>query len=71
LDSGVGVFVGLTDPVDENNYYFWRNNPGTYILETKPDLFYNCTAMMFEPKGRRDRCYRSETTGNTSYFLIN
>jgi len=26
---------------------------------------------MFEPKGCCDSCYRTETTGNTSYFLIN
>ncbi len=71
LDSGVGDFVELTDPADENNYYFCRNNLSTYILEARPDLYYNRTIMMVEPEGCCDRCYRTKTTGNTSYFLTN
>lgn len=71
LDSGVGIFVELADPSDENNYYFWRNSPSVYLLQTRPDLFFNRTTMMTEPKDCCSRCFRYETTGNTSYFLTN
>ena len=50
LDSGAGIFVELTDPSDENNYYFWHNDPSVYLLQTKSDLFFNRTTMMVERK---------------------
>jgi hypothetical protein len=71
LDSGAGIFVELTDPSDENNYYFWRNDPSVYLLQTRSDLFFNRTTMMLEPKDCCTRCFNHETTGNTSYSLTN
>ena len=33
------VLWSRTNPADENNFYFWKNGPAVYILETRPDLF--------------------------------
>ena len=36
--SGVEVFARFQDPPDSRDFYIWRNN-GTYIIETRPELF--------------------------------
>ena len=69
VDSGVAVYVDLQDPLEENNFYFWRNDPFTYELNTRPDLFVNRETMMPEPKECCFTCYLEEEVGNTSIFI--
>jgi len=37
--SGIQLLVELKDPADQNNFYYWKNGPAVYILETRPDLY--------------------------------
>lgn len=68
--SGVQLVVEIDDPAEDNNFYFWRNGPATYILETRPDLYFT------PPPGRAPApkdccftCYQTEITGNQSMFI--
>ncbi|MHA7131750.1 DUF4249 domain-containing protein [Algoriphagus namhaensis] len=70
--SGVQILAELTDPADANNFYFWRNAGATYVLQTRPDLYFT------PPPGRQPApkdccftCWRSENTGNQSIFIAN
>ncbi len=38
FQSGVEVFSQWVDPENERNFYLWRNS-GTYLINTRPDLF--------------------------------
>jgi hypothetical protein len=72
--SGAQFVVEVNDPADQNNFYFWRNGPATYILETRPDLFTprptpenpNRTP---QPKPCCSTCYRTEISNNQSIFI--
>ncbi|RIW16474.1 DUF4249 domain-containing protein [Algoriphagus lacus] len=72
--SGVQLVAEINDPADQNNFYFWRNSPATYIFETRPDLFTirpsdsnpNRTPA---PKACCATCYRTEISRNQSIFI--
>lgn len=74
--SGIQLLVELKDPADENNFYYWRNGPAVYILETRPDLFTprpspanpNRTP---QPKDCCVQCFRYEISNNRSLFVVN
>ncbi|MAN88769.1 MAG: hypothetical protein CL555_18785 [Algoriphagus sp.] len=74
--SGVQLIAEINDPVDENNFYFWRNGPSVYVLETRPDLF---TPRPSDANPSRDpqpnpcciACFRSEQVSNQSIFIAN
>lgn len=74
--SGVQLIAEIDDPADQNNFYFWRNGPAVYILETRPDLFTprpspenpNRTP---QPKPCCIQCFRSEVGNNQSLFVVN
>jgi hypothetical protein len=69
-DSGVQLIVELDDPVDQNNFYYFRNSEATYVLETRPDLYTTPPPERRPaPKDCCVTCYQSETVGNQSYFL--
>lgn len=67
--SGVSFIVEIDDPAEENNFYYWRNSPATYVLETRPDLFLDRETRLPAPKNCCDVCYKSESTGNNSFFI--
>nr|MCU0402298.1 DUF4249 domain-containing protein [Algoriphagus sp.] len=74
--SGVQLIAEINDPADQNNFYYWRNGPAVYILETRPDLFTprpspenpNRTP---QPKECCIQCFRSEISNNQSLFVVN
>ena len=74
--SGVQLIAEVRDPADQNNFYYWRNGPAVYILETRPDLFTprptpqnpNRTP---QPKDCCIQCFRSEVSNNQSLFVVN
>ena len=74
--SGIQLIVGVKDPADQNNFYYWKNGPAVYILETRPDLFTprpspanpNRTP---QPKDCCVQCYRYEAGNNQSLFVVN
>lgn len=70
-DSGAGVYVDFKDPDGENNYYFWRNDPAVYELNTRPDLYYPPKSLTPEPKPCCYTCYFEEEVGNYEVFLTN
>lgn len=68
--SGVRLSVTLADPAEENNFYYWRNGPATYVLQTRPDLYTTPPPDRSPaPKDCCFTCYQSETTGNQSVFI--
>lgn len=72
--SGVQLVVEVNDPADQNNFYFWRNAPAVYVLETRPDLFTIRPSVsggdrIPAPKPCCVTCYRTEVTGNQSLFI--
>ena len=74
--SGIQLLVELKDPADENNFYYWKNGPAVYILETRPDLYTprpspanpNRTP---QPKDCCVQCFRYEAGNNQSLFVVN
>jgi hypothetical protein len=76
VKSGIQLLVELKDPADENNFYYWKNGPAVYILETRPDLFTprpspanpNRTP---QPKDCCVQCFRYEASNNQSLFVVN
>lgn len=74
--SGVQLIAEINDPADQNNFYYWRNGPAVYILETRPDLFTprpspenpNRTP---QPKECCIQCFRTEISNNQSLFVVN
>lgn len=74
--SGIQLIVDLKDPADQNNFYYWKNGPAVYILETRPDLFTprptpqnpNRTP---QPKDCCVQCFRYEAGNNQSIFVTN
>jgi hypothetical protein len=74
--SGIQLIVDLKDPADQNNFYYWKNGPAVYILETRPDLFTprptpqnpNRTP---QPKDCCVQCFRYEASNNQSIFVTN
>lgn len=73
--SGVQLIAEFDDPSDQNNFYYWRNGPSVYVLETRPDLF------TIRPPEADDRdpdpkecciiCFKTEQVGNESVFIAN
>jgi hypothetical protein len=74
--SGIQLLVELKDPADQNNFYYWKNGPAVYILETRPDLYTprpspanpNRTP---QPKDCCVQCFRYEASNNQSLFVVN
>lgn len=72
--SGIQLIAEVNDPADQNNFYYWRNGPSVYILETRPDLF---TPRPSDTNPSRDPqpkaccavCYKEEISNNQSLFL--
>ncbi len=75
-NSGIQLIVGLKDPADENNFYFWKTGPAVYILETRPDLFTPRPTPQNpdrtpQPKDCCNFCYKYEISNNQSLFVVN
>ena len=74
--SGIQLVVGIKDPGDQNNFYYWKNGPAVYVLETNPELYTprptpqnpNRTP---QPKDCCNICYRYEAGNNQSLFVSN
>lgn len=74
--SGIQLIAEIDDPADQDNFYFWKNGPAVYILETRPDLFTirpsdanpNRTPA---PKPCCVVCFRNEISNNQSLFVSN
>ncbi|WP_343853883.1 DUF4249 domain-containing protein [Algoriphagus jejuensis] len=72
--SGIQVIAEVNDPGDQNNFYYWRNGPATYVLETRPDLYTPPTSpanpdRIPQPKPCCFTCYRTEISSNRSMFV--
>jgi hypothetical protein len=71
--SGVQLLATISDPSDQNNFYFWRNDPSVYILRTRPDLFFirppDADDRDPDPKDCCITCFRTELAGNESIFI--
>lgn len=67
--SGIQLIVELDDPADQNNFYFWRNGPATYFIETYPELFITRPEKIPAPKDCCNFCYVTESSGNQSLFI--
>lgn len=72
--SGLQLIASIDDPADQNNFYFWRNDPSVYILKTRPDLFTPRPSDANpsrepQPKACCDTCFRTELVGNQGIFL--
>jgi hypothetical protein len=71
--SGIQLIGTISDPADQNNFYFWRNDPSVYILQTRPDLFTirppDADDRDPDPKDCCITCFRTELAGNTSVFI--
>lgn len=74
--SGIQLIVELKDPADQNNFYYWKNGPAVYILETRPDLFTPRPTPQNpdrtpQPKDCCVQCFRYEAGNNNSLFVTN
>lgn len=71
--SGIQLIGSFSDPSDQNNFYFWRNDPSVYILKTRPDLFTirppDADDRDPDPKDCCDTCFKTELVGNESIFI--
>ncbi len=72
--SGVQLIASIDDPADQNNFYFWRNDPSVYVLKTSPELFTprpsdSNPSRDPQPKDCCSTCYRTELVGNQGIFL--
>lgn len=67
--SGVQLLVELDDPADQNNFYFWRNGPATYFVETYPERFIIRPERIPAPKACCRFCYVTEISENQSLFI--
>ncbi len=54
-NSGVEVFASWHDPIEEENFYFWRLN-GIYMLYT-PDLSDEIRCCLYDTDGGAMRCF--------------
>ncbi len=75
-ESGVQLIVEIDDPVEESNFYFWRNSESVHVLETRPDLFTPRPSDANpsrepQPKDCCITCFRSELVGNQNIFIAN
>ncbi len=74
--SGVQLIAEVNDPADQDNFYYWRNGPAVYILETRPDLFTPRPSPQNpdrtpQPKPCCIQCFRTEISNNQSLFVVN
>jgi len=68
--SGVQFNVDISDPIEEDNYYYWKKGPSVYILETRPDLYTEPPPSRAPaPKDCCFSCYRFEQVSNYSVFI--
>lgn len=62
---GVQVIAHFNDPGDQNNFYYWRTNPGVYKVVANPELYTNPPTHPTNPRGAApkaccDICYLIE-----------
>ncbi|WP_291784655.1 DUF4249 domain-containing protein [Cecembia sp.] len=62
---GVQLLAHFKDPGDQNNFYYWRTTPGTYVVVANPELFTNPPNHPTNPRGPNpkdccDICYLTE-----------
>ncbi|MGY6741966.1 MAG: DUF4249 domain-containing protein [Cecembia sp.] len=62
---GVQLVAHFKDPGDQNNFYYWRTRPGTYVVVANPELFTNPPTHPTNPRGPNpkdccDICYLTE-----------
>ncbi|MCS5491443.1 DUF4249 domain-containing protein [Algoriphagus limi] len=74
--SGVQLVVDVQDPIDEDNFYLWKNGPSVYILETRPDIFTPRPSDINpsrdpQPKDCCIACFRSEQVNNSGIYIAN
>lgn len=74
--SGIQLVVEFQDPAEENNFYYWKNGPAVYVLETRPDLYTprpsdSNPGREPQPKPCCAICYRSEQAGIGGVFIAN
>ncbi len=68
--SGVQFTVDIKDPIDEDNFYYWKKGPSVYILETRPDLYTEPPPSRAPaPKECCVACFRTEQVSNNSIFI--
>jgi len=70
--SGVEVFSQWTDPEGDKNFYLWRNT-GTYLINTRPDLFTipdGNGGSIAAPKDCCAICWVTEEDGDNSVRLF-
>lgn len=67
--SGIQLISEISDPADQNNFYFWRLGPSVHVLVTNPELFVTRPDRIPAPKACCSICYRTEITGNKSLFI--
>lgn len=71
--SGIQVVAEITDPADQNNFYYWESAPAVYVLRTRPDLYTprpsdTNTSREPQPKDCCIVCFRTETV-NEGVFI--
>ncbi|MBN7810161.1 DUF4249 domain-containing protein [Algoriphagus sp. H41] len=72
--SGIQLIAEVDDPIEENNFYYWRTGPAVYILETRPDLYTPPISPtnpnpIPQPKPCCVYCFRTEISDNRSIFV--
>ena len=73
LRSGIQLIGSFSDPLNQNNFYFWRNDSSVYILKTRPDLFTirppEADDRDPDPKDCRNTYFKTELVGNEGIFF--
>ncbi len=73
--SGVQLVVDVDDPADQDNFYFWRTGPSTFIIKTRPDLFFIRPPAADDrdpdPKDCCDTCFQTEFFSNAGIYVAN
>jgi hypothetical protein len=72
--SGVQLIAEFDDPADQNNFYYWRTDESTFVLNTRPDLFTprpsdTNTSRDPQPKDCCVTCFKTEVLGNQAIYL--
>jgi len=70
--TGMEVYTTFQDPVDEQNYYMWKNS-GLYKLTSYPDLhviFPDYGPVIPDPKDCCTPCWISEPNADRSIYIL-
>ena len=60
FSSGLEIYSQFQDPPDEDNYYLWSANRGTYLQLTRPDLYLDPQFGTPAPKDCCHQCFISD-----------